>query len=325
MWINDRLYGRSEVKDEVLVELMRSGPMQRLKWVTQTGIPVKVAHHRTYSRYEHSVGVMLLLRKFGASQEEQIAGLLHDVSHTAFSHVIDWVMGNPKEENYQDSVLAEHIGRDPIKGILKRHGFDVKTVSELEHNGKYRLLERDLPDLCADRLDYAMRDTTYWLNADVKPCLNGLVVRDNEFMFDSVTAARKFGNYYMKCQKGYWGSPEWKVRYHLLSNALKIAMDKKIIGMDDLYRKEQEIIKKVRVEGDNEEIRLMNLALGNVKYMVCEDGDIVLTKKKRYIDPKFIDRSGKVMRLSQVDAKFKELIRSERSARKEDRARIISR
>jgi HD superfamily phosphohydrolase len=37
---------------------------------------------------------MLLVRRLGASLEEQIAALLHDVSHTAFSHVIDSVDHN---------------------------------------------------------------------------------------------------------------------------------------------------------------------------------------------------------------------------------------
>lgn len=34
---------------------------------------------------------MLLNRQLDASMEEQIVALLHDVSHTAFSHVIDYV------------------------------------------------------------------------------------------------------------------------------------------------------------------------------------------------------------------------------------------
>ncbi len=224
MLLTDMLYGRVEVKDSVLVELMKSGPMQRLKRVSQGGIPLEIRlPHSNYSRYVHSVGVMLLLRRFGASTEEQIAGLLHDVSHTAFSHVMDWIMGNHEEENYQDSVLGEHIARPPISEILERHGFDVRKISGIEHNGAYPLLERELPDLCADRIDYALRDMTDFLGADARPCLDGLTVVDSEFVFKSVEPALLFGRNYMACQRDCWGGTEWKLRYYLISSSLKKA------------------------------------------------------------------------------------------------------
>ncbi|HUB93002.1 MAG TPA: HD domain-containing protein [Verrucomicrobiae bacterium] len=89
MTIDDRVYGSAEVNSNVLLDLINSQPVQRLKGIAQFGIPDEFYHKQNYSRYEHSVGVMILLQRLGASEEEQIAGLLHDVSHTAFSHVID--------------------------------------------------------------------------------------------------------------------------------------------------------------------------------------------------------------------------------------------
>ncbi len=89
MIINDAIYGKYKINEPVLVELIKSRPMQRLKKIAQLGIPDRFYHIRGFSRFEHSLGVMLLLRKLNASLEEQAAGLLHDVSHTAFSHVVD--------------------------------------------------------------------------------------------------------------------------------------------------------------------------------------------------------------------------------------------
>lgn len=55
--------------------------------------------------YDHSMGVFVILRARGAPLEEQIAGLLHDVSHTAFSHVGDWVYGKENQDkDYQNDV-----------------------------------------------------------------------------------------------------------------------------------------------------------------------------------------------------------------------------
>jgi hypothetical protein len=326
MRLTDPLYGEVEVQDSVLVELIGSAPLQRLKQVSQSGIPLEVsAPYSSYSRYVHSVGVMLLLRRFGAGTEEQIAGLLHDVSHTAFSHVIDWVMGNHEEENYQDSVLGEHIGRPPISEILERHGFDVGRISGLEVNGAFRLLERKLPDLCADRIDYALRDMTEWLGANPRPCLDGLAVVNSEFVFKSLEPALLFGRNYMACQKNYWGGAEWKLRYHLLSTSLKMAMEEGIIGKDDLYgRSEQEIIARIRESGTERGKRLLELALGRVNFEVCDDGEISVSKKKRYVDPKVMDGKG-MLRLSEIDASFREAINEEKASRTEMRIRLLDR
>src|SRR5271157_3470519 len=160
--ISDRIYGNIDVREDVLLELMDSEPMRRLKGVSQHGYPeeTKTAFPH-YSRYEHSVGVMLLLKRLGAETEEQIAGLLHDASHTAFSHIIDWVLGDPSKEAYQDSTLKSYIQDSGLSRIISKHGFDAEAISGMEYNSKYGLLERKAPDLCADRVDYALRDSFF--------------------------------------------------------------------------------------------------------------------------------------------------------------------
>ena len=73
---------------------------------------------RATTRYEHSVGVMLLVRRFGASLDEQIAALLHDVSHTAFSHVIDYVFNDHDHQSYHEEKKEQFIsGSDIARGI----------------------------------------------------------------------------------------------------------------------------------------------------------------------------------------------------------------
>lgn len=104
MIISDVLYGEFEV-DVVLEELILSKPMQRLKGIHQAGASYLMNEKWNVTRFDHSVGVMLLVKKLGGSVEEQIAGLLHDVSHTAFSHVIDYVFDN-EDESYHEEILA---------------------------------------------------------------------------------------------------------------------------------------------------------------------------------------------------------------------------
>ena len=114
MEIRDVIYGTFEIEEQVLVDLINSKPVQRLKTIEQQGLPEEYDIFPGYKRYEHSVGVMLLLKKLKASIEEQITGLLHDVSHTAFSHVVDWVMGDRVKEDFQDKVHQDIISNSEI-------------------------------------------------------------------------------------------------------------------------------------------------------------------------------------------------------------------
>jgi len=155
MEISDSLYGNFKISENVLEELVNGKSIQRLKGISQFGIPEGYFHRKNFSRYEHSIGVFLLLRKLNASLEEQIAGLLHDVSHTAFSHVIDWVLGDPTKEDYQDLNHLKIISNSEIPKILKKHSFDYERISQLE---SFPLLERESPSLCADRVDYSLRE-----------------------------------------------------------------------------------------------------------------------------------------------------------------------
>ena len=85
------IYGDVEITEPVFIALLQSPVLERLKKVTQGG-PTDIAFPDTaFTRYDHSVGVAVLLRLFNAPLQEQLAGLVHDVSHTAFSHLGDLI------------------------------------------------------------------------------------------------------------------------------------------------------------------------------------------------------------------------------------------
>jgi len=84
-------YENAVICEPLLTELLQSKALQRLKHVAMGEITSTLGVLETSSRFEHSVGVMCLVRSLGGSLQEQAAALLHDVSHTAFSHVIDLV------------------------------------------------------------------------------------------------------------------------------------------------------------------------------------------------------------------------------------------
>ena len=154
MIISDVIYGEFKV-DKVLEELILSKPVQRLKGVHQAGASYLMNEKWNVTRFDHSVGAMLLIKKLGGSVEEQIAGLLHDVSHTAFSHVIDYVFDN-ENESYHEEIFSAVVKNSEIPAILSKHGYNYEDI--LLDDSKWTLLERSAPELCADRVDYTLRD-----------------------------------------------------------------------------------------------------------------------------------------------------------------------
>ncbi|KAK6864324.1 hypothetical protein PG990_006241 [Apiospora arundinis] len=158
--IRDELYGTQTITEPVLNELLRSKALARLAGVHQHGISGLLGLTPKVTRLEHTVGAMLLVRHVGASVAEQVAALLHDVSHTTMSHVVDFAMASSSEDegSFHEVHKMRYI-RDftPIPEILARHGFVDLPHDPLDEE-QYPLVEQPAPRLCADRLDYALRD-----------------------------------------------------------------------------------------------------------------------------------------------------------------------
>lgn len=72
MIYTDKLYGDFELSG-ILEELIHTNVFQRLKKVHQGGAIVLFNPAINHTRYEHSIGVMLLIKKLGGDLKAQIA------------------------------------------------------------------------------------------------------------------------------------------------------------------------------------------------------------------------------------------------------------
>jgi hypothetical protein len=172
-------------------------------------------------------------------------------------------------------------------------------------------LERKIPDLCADRIDYSLREGYYWDGMDADYCVRHLVVNRGEIVFDSRRAAKVFGANYMKCQKEYWAGNEAKLRYYFIGLALREALNNRVLQMQDMYKAESEVIAKLRRSKRKSIVDNINKGLSRLKFSESRRGGINLLKKLRYVDPKFIHK-GKIYRLSEVDANYRSTIEKEK-------------
>ena len=199
MLVYDSVYGPHRIMDHVLIDLMSSRAVQRLRGIAQFGVPDELYHLNGFSRYDHSVGVMVLLDKLDAGLREKVAGLLHDISHTAFSHVIDWVFDNQHSEDFQDTMISRFMDSPEVRGILERYGYDSRDFHDLR---KFTLLEQEIPDLCADRIDYLLREMK--LNGqdlEIKEFLSALVNVDGRVYVKGEKTALRMAREFMRYQR----------------------------------------------------------------------------------------------------------------------------
>ncbi len=311
MIYQDKIYGKIEIKEPVIQELFKTSSVLRLKNISQFGIPDKYYRiFKNYSRYEHSVGVMIILKKLGATLEEQVAGLLHDVSVLTFSHITDWVFANGRDgvEDYHDTIHEEFIKKTEIPKILEKFNFSLERISNLEN---FSLLEKEIPDLCADRVDYALRELNPKI---VKNCIQSLVNFNGEIIFNNKKFAFDFAVNFLELQTKHWGRHEAMLRYHLFSNALKIALDKKILSEKDFYKDEPFVLNKFEKSQDKTIKEILKL-LRNKDLKVRNNSSKKIVKKFRYVDPKVIS-NGKLFRLSKLSSKFAKIIDKHRKINK---------
>src|SRR3954470_17594597 len=152
---SDRVYGEVAIDDPGVLALIGCPTFERLRGIRQAGPSSLAFPFKTVTRFEHSLGVYLLLGRLGADRRERMAGLLHDVSHTAFSHAVDFVFSS-EEQDHHEGLKPEFLHRPDLVGALARIGYEPE---EFYDDSIYSLLEQPLPRLCADRLDYFFRDS----------------------------------------------------------------------------------------------------------------------------------------------------------------------
>jgi uncharacterized protein len=292
--INDIVYGVVEVSDLVLIELMASAPLQRLKLIDQHGARPMVLPGARVNRYDHCVGVMLLLRKLGASLEEQVAGLLHDVPHTAFSHVIDYVFTDDNNEHsFHENHFEKVVMNSEIPEILEKYDIDVKRVI---NESLFGLLERSLPDLCADRLDYSMRDYLAFgknnSGGDGRCArfISHLRAYKGEIVFDDLAVALEYANHYLWMDRDVWSTWLSVAAYQFLGEAIKRALEINVLTFDDLFLTDDVVMSKLRESNDAVISENLSYLVPTLKVESClkENADISSMAKLRYVDPKVL-------------------------------------
>ncbi len=304
------LYGDFLVDEPVLLELFQAPELKRLQYMRQHSLEYFIRKQVSYNRFEHSVGVFCLVRRFGGTLDEQIAALLHDVSHTVFSHAGAYYFytDSRRADAYQDSVHEVFLRESTLPAILNRYGFSIKSI--LLDQKTFTHLEQSLPDICADRFEYNVTGGVYEgliTKEDAAFIVAHVEYADGKWFFNNLRAAQLFAPLSLFMTENLWGSCKDNITGIWLGDALRHAVECGVINEEMIAHSTDDMVWNLLVSSEDAQLsQLMDKVVHSERYFCIdnEHPDKVLYTKFRGIDP-LVKIDGILVRLSELDPIFK--------------------
>lgn len=160
MYIRDPLFGDIHITD-VAQRLIDNEWMQRLRYIKQLGFDYLVYPAANHSRFEHSLGTMKVTSDITSKifikddPELAIAGLMHDIGHTPFSHQSEEIATKYLRKTHEE-IGASIISESSIHDVISESTLSLKKVlSYFKGKSRGKLITGPLG---SDRIDYLMRD-----------------------------------------------------------------------------------------------------------------------------------------------------------------------
>ena len=243
---------------EFLRRLAETPPMARLRQVGMncgceyTAFP-QFAGWAPYSRFDHSLGVALIVWHFTGDVRQSAAGLLHDAATPAFAHVVDFLHGDHLRQESTEGRTAELIGRSPeLQALLGEYGLSTADVADYH---RYPIADNDSPQLSADRLEYTLGDLRCYGfagEAAIRAFYEDLTVWQDEagrpeLAFRTPETACAFTEAALRTARVYVADED-RFAMQALADLLRGAVDRKVLTEDDLYQTEPLVIQRLEAD-----------------------------------------------------------------------------
>ena len=163
--------------ENLLIDLIDSREMQRLRWIRQLGTGWFTYHGAEASRFQHSIGAMHIARKMFQQIQDQIqasdeeieefrllalvAALLHDLGHGPFSHSCEDVT-DVKHEFFTHKIILDK--RTEVNKLLVKYDpkLPEKVSAVLKKTYPVKFLSNIVSgQIDCDRFDYLLRDSHF--------------------------------------------------------------------------------------------------------------------------------------------------------------------
>ena len=217
MIIHDPVH-KTVILSELERMLINTEQVQRLRKIQQLGLADVVYPGANHTRFEHSIGTMhtasLMAKTLGLGQEDmqmvRIAGLLHDVGHSALSHAVESLLTrNPdiqpkvhgkrfiKHEAFTKDIVSNAFSDDAIieRHVSEEFGVDAHeffdeiakiTTGDSQSVRKPYLAQIISGDIDADRIDFLLRDSYHTGVSlgliDIDQIMQSLTIRNDQLV-----------------------------------------------------------------------------------------------------------------------------------------------
>lgn len=274
-----------------------------------SGFPV--FHDRPKAtRYEHSLGVALIIWHFTRDIRQSVAGLLHDISTPVFAHTVDFLNNDHVQQESTEEKTEEIIVHSrTLQTLLQKYGLTTADVSDYH---RYPIADNDSPQLSADRLEYTLRNLFRYggkTEAEIRRYYEDLTVGQNEYgqeeiLFKTKECAFAFTQEALALSRLYLSDPD---RYCMqyLAETLKAAMEENILLPKDLHTTEREVLQKLDASPKTAAMLQKYRSFSTLKtavYKPEEEGWFCIPAKKRYVDPLILN-AGRVTACSPAIAR----------------------
>lgn len=243
---------KDDIYPDFINKYLDTKTLNRIKYVSQfCGCDYTNLYNTKfyYSRYDHSLVVAHMTWHFTHDKEATIAALLHDIGTPCFAHSIDYVFGDYINQETSEKDIIDIIKKD--EELLKYLNEDNISLENLQNLTRYPILENKTPKLCTDRLDGVLGTCYIWLQThtleEIKEVYDNIIILKNEdnieeIGFKNLESCEKFVDMVLTYAKELQGNTD-KYTMKYISEIIKIAVERKLITMEDLYtKKENEII-----------------------------------------------------------------------------------
>ena len=205
MFMFDSIHGQIKV-DYQTKKIIDTPEYQRLRNIKQLGGIYQVWTGASHNRFEHSLGVMYLARKymdilnksgnyFSTKEYEliSIGALIHDIGHGVMSHLFDqWIGFSTHEERSIEIFIYMNnkydLGYDYsdiyfIKNVISPDYSDIAFVDDKKY--LYQIVS-SANGIDVDRFDYILRDCHYTgmkYSFEIDQIMNNTFVKNNELVY----------------------------------------------------------------------------------------------------------------------------------------------